>query len=172
MIAGIAGPIMVRSSATRKIEMYKESIMIAVFAGEGYVGTTSALRSGVGSSSIGDMGDSGGDGAGMLILKVPGVVVPDLCFQGWREIAESAFLFVLFRHVDVGWEYGRCFCGSRASKTSATKSWDFDSSCENVAREYSETLSTESLEAEIAPLEWRRTRSMSWGSRGSHEKEG
>jgi hypothetical protein len=117
------------------------------------------------------MGESGGDDACMLVLKVPGVVVPDLCFQGWRETAESAFLFVLFRHVDVGREYGRCFCGWRASNTSATKSWEFDSSCEIVAWEYCETLSTESLEAEIAPLEWRRTRSMSSGSRGSHENE-
>jgi len=36
VMAGIAGPMMVRSRATRKMEMYNESIMIAVFAVDGY----------------------------------------------------------------------------------------------------------------------------------------
>jgi hypothetical protein len=38
VIAGIAGPMMVLSSATRKIEMYKDTMMTAVFAADGYTG--------------------------------------------------------------------------------------------------------------------------------------
>ncbi|RII14402.1 hypothetical protein CUC08_Gglean003981 [Alternaria sp. MG1] len=36
VMAGIAGPMMVLSRATRKIEMYSDSIMTAVFAVDGY----------------------------------------------------------------------------------------------------------------------------------------
>lgn len=38
VITGIAGPMMVLSSATRKMEIYKDTMITAVLAGEGYAG--------------------------------------------------------------------------------------------------------------------------------------
>lgn len=101
---------------------------------------------------------------GEVMFSVPGVVVPDLYFQGWSEMAESAFLFLLFRHVDVGREYDWCFRVSTVSKSCRS-----DSGRAFVVRTYVEALSTVSPEAEIASHERRRTRST---SSGSHENEG
>ena len=119
--------------------------MSAVFMAEGYTGTASwGSFSSIGPFS-GDMGESGGE-MGEVIFSVPGVVVPDLCFQGWSEMAESAFLFLFFRHVDAGREYEWCFRGSIVSKSCRS-----DSGRDFVGREYVETLSIDSRGAEIAP---------------------
>jgi hypothetical protein len=112
---------------------------------------------------MGEIGDSGGE-MGEVIFSVPGVVVPDLYFQGWSEMAESAFLFLLFRHVDVGREYESCFRVSMGLESCIS-----DSGRDFFAREYVEALSMVSPEAEIASHDWRRARSM---SSGSHENEG
>jgi hypothetical protein len=82
---------------------------------------------------------------GEVMFSVPGVVVPDLYFQGWSEMAESTCLFLLFRHVDVGREYEWCFCGSAVSRSCRS-----DSGRAFVAREYVEALSIVSPGGEIA----------------------
>lgn len=111
------------------------------------------------------MGSSGSEGEGGVPKSCAcRIVAADLCFQGCREIAESGFILPGFED---GRENDGCLDGCRASKTSATKSWEYDSGGDGEG-ERSEGWD-EYLEEVLVMPESRFTRSRWDGWRGSKE---